>query len=64
MAEKMAIMLRRGLVNTSKAGSVPGTLSNKLGASALVAMLLLTEVRILTHFGVNSKRYGFVVRLY
>ena len=64
MAEKVAIMLRRGLVNSSKAGSIPGTLSNKLGASALVAMLLLAVVRILAHYGVNSKRYGIVVRVY
>ena len=56
MAEKMAIMLRRGLVNSSMAGMIPGAFSSKLGASALVAMLLLAEVRIVLLSGVYLNR--------
>ena len=46
MAEKMAIMLRRGLVNSSMTAKVPREDAVKSVASALEAMLLLAEVRM------------------
>ena len=46
MAEKMAIKLRRGLVNSSMAAKVPREDTDRSAASALEAMLLLAEVRM------------------